>query len=55
MVIIMIVFTIMETPSLTTVKGEPGSSEGISTDYGLDGPGIESGGGGGGEIFGTRP
>ena len=32
----------------------PGSSVGIATGYGLDGPGIESQGGGG-EIFGTCP
>jgi len=34
------------------------SVDGIATRYGLDGPGIESrwvGGGGGGEIFRTRP
>jgi len=32
----------------------PGSSVGITSGYGLDGPGIESGGGGG-EIFRTCP
>jgi hypothetical protein len=35
-----------------TYYSGPGSSVGIVTDYGLDGPGIESGGG---EIFRTRP
>jgi hypothetical protein len=38
---------------LLTVCG-PGSSVGIATGYGLDGPGIESRWGGG-EIFRTRP
>jgi hypothetical protein len=33
----------------------PVSSVGIANGYGLDGPGIESGGGEGGEIFRTRP
>jgi len=28
--------------SLTSFKGGPGSSVGIATDYGLDGPGMES-------------
>jgi hypothetical protein len=35
------------------LKGGPGSSVGIATGYGLDGPGIENPGGG--EIFSTRP
>ena len=33
----------------------PGSSVGIATGYGLNGPGIQSPIGGGGEIFSTRP
>jgi hypothetical protein len=33
-------------------NGGPGSSVGITTDYGLDGPGSTPGGG---EIFRTRP
>jgi hypothetical protein len=39
----------------TTNLCGPGSSVGIATGYGLDGPGIESRWGGGGEIFRTRP
>ena len=37
-----------------TLSG-PGNVVGIGTGYGLDVPGIESRGGGGGEIFRTRP
>jgi hypothetical protein len=38
--------------NLLKLKGGPGSSVGIGTDYGLDGPGIESRWG---EYFRTRP
>jgi hypothetical protein len=37
------------------ISNVPGSSVGIATDYGLDGPGIETKIPGGGEIFRTRP
>jgi hypothetical protein len=37
------------------IDQKPGSSVGIATDYGLDGPGIEKKNPGGGEIFRTRP
>ena len=40
---------------LNITRGGWDSSVGIATCYGLDGPGIESRGGGGGEIFRTRP
>jgi len=48
-------FTLGITLLLTLGLWARDSSVGIATRYGLDGPGIESRGWGGGEIFRTRP